>query len=389
MKPALAFEFIEHKAKAVILLKFGYNPNIVARLKQIASPAWSSTHKGWWVLDTPKMRSLLKIEQVVKAETNFGTGETVAVVSNQHAAHQYLAALYKDHKIFAPNQHVLPNMQQQLVLKGYSSNTIRTYLGEMAVFLAAIKNNVADEFSVDRIKQYFAYCLSTLKISENTAHSRMNALKFYYEQVLGKTKFFVELPRPKKPQKLPKVISEESILKGLLGVANKKHRALLFLAYSAGLRVSEVVKIKITDINYDRSQLLIEGAKGKKDRMVTLAKSLVPIIEDYKKDYSPSFYLFEGQNRAAHYNARSAQVIFKAAFNNLGLDSRLSFHSLRHSFATHLLDGGTDISYIQKMLGHNDIKTTLIYADVSQKKVAEVESPLDKLMRKNENKKPD
>lgn len=211
----------------------------------------------------------------------------------------------------------------------------------------------------------------------------MNALKFYYEQVLGKDKFFWEIPRSKKKILLPKVISEQKILKGLLSIKNKKHQALIFTAYSAGLRVSEVVKLKIIDIDSDRMQIRIEQAKGKKDRLVTLAKTTLEMLREYVKTYQPKLYLFEGQIKEQHYSARSAQEIFSFHVKAIGLPAYFSFHSLRHSYATHLLESGTDIKYIQELLFHNDIKTTLRYTHLSKKELGKIESPLDKIMRRN------
>ena len=199
---------------------------------------------------------------------------------------------------------------------------------------------------------------------------------------MGREKFFWEIPRPKKAYKLPKVISEEKILEGLLNVENLKHKTLLLLAYSAGMRVSEVVSLRISDINSDRMQISINHAKGKKDRVVTLSKGILPILRDYYIKYKPTGWLFEGANSNEHYTTRSAQQLFKDAYKKLGLPPQCSFHSLRHSYATHLLESGTDISYIQKLLGHNDIKTTLRYAQISKKDIGQIESPLDRVLRK-------
>ncbi len=275
-------------------------------------------------------------------------------------------------------------MEQQLNLKGYSASTIRTYRNEFLMYLKHLKHVAATDIQVQRIKNYLQYCFVTLKLSESTIHSRMNALKFYYEQVLGREKFFWEIPRPKKHLKLPKIISEEKILEGLLKIENVKHRALLIVAYSAGLRVSEVVKLKITDINADRMQIFIERAKGKKDRMATLGSFTLQLLEEYISAVKPMTWIFQGQDKSAHISCRSAQSIFKEAYKNLGLPPSISFHSLRHSYATHLLENGTDIKYIQELLGHNDIKTTLRYTHVSIDAIKKIESPLDKIIRKQQ-----
>ncbi|MBL0356796.1 MAG: site-specific integrase [Chitinophagaceae bacterium] len=269
-----------------------------------------------------------------------------------------------------------------LTLKGYSPNTQKTYKNEFSIFLQQLKNVNVQEMTPERLSAYLLYCHRHLKLSENTIHSRLNALKFYYEQVLEREKFLWQIPRPKKHLILPKVISEEKMIAGLIGIKNLKHKALLTTAYSAGLRVSEVINLKITDINSDRMQIFVARAKGKKDRVVTLSSFALNILREYYVVYKPTHWLFEGQERERCYSARSAQDIFKAAYKKLGLPARLSFHSLRHSFATHLLENGTDIKYIQEILGHNDINTTLRYTHVSKKAIETIESPLDKIARK-------
>jgi len=284
--------------------------------------------------------------------------------------------------IGAINTHILPKMRELIILKGYSDETGKTYLNEMSQFLQLLGNRNADDFSPDRLKKYLVYCFEVLKHSEFTIHSRINALKLYYEQVLGRDKFFWEIPRPKRPFLLPKVISEEKILDGLLGVQNLKHRTILLLAYSAGLRVSEAVSIEIANINSDRMQIFLEKAKGKKDRLVTLSSTILVLLREYYKIYKPKKFLFEGQDKEEHYSTRSAQEIFHTAYKKLQLPPKCSFHSLRHSFATHLLENGTDIVYIQKLLGHNDIRTTLRYTHVSNRDASKIESPLDKIIRK-------
>lgn len=284
------------------------------------------------------------------------------------------------------NETVIPRMEQILVLKGYSKNTIRTYLGEMNAFLQIIKKRNADDFDTERIKAYLLYCHKVLMLTEASVHSRMNALKFYYEQVLKRLKFFIDIPRPKKHAQLPKVISEEKVITGLLQIENLKHKTILLLAYSAGLRVSETVNLKVKDINSDRMQIFIVKAKGKKDRLVPLSKSLLPLLRQYYLAYKPKYWLFEAQNGIDSYSTRSAQIIFKKAFEKLGLPENCSFHSLRHSYATHLLENGTNLRYIKELLGHNDIKTTLRYTHVSKNAIENIESPLDKILRKNNEK---
>ena len=282
------------------------------------------------------------------------------------------------------NAGVLERMKQHLQLKAYSPSTIRTYMSEMGSFLGTIKNNSADGFTVQRIKDYLQYCFTEIHLSENTLHSRINALKFYYEQVLGKEKFFWDIPRPKKPMILPKVLNEDELRDLFNALPNNKNKAMLFTSYSAGLRVSEIVNLKISDIDSQRMQIFIERAKGKKDRYVNLSPVLLDILRNYIKTYQPKpkVYLFESEQTFTAYPTRTVQRIFQLAKEKAMIKKEVGVHSLRHSFATHLLEKGTDIKYIKEILGHFNIKTTERYLHVSKKALVNIVSPLDDLYNK-------
>ena len=262
-------------------------------------------------------------------------------------------------KINKENYGELQKFQQQLVLKSYSASTIKTYTNEFSQFLQAIGKVPANEFSVQRIKDYLQYCFEKLRLSENTLHSRINALKFYYESVLKREKFFWEIPRPKKRLQLPKVISKEQIALLINSIENVKHKTIIMLTYACGLRVGEATSLKIKHIDGQRKIILIEQAKGKKDRIVSLSPSMLIMLREYYKKYKPGDYLFEGQFENEHLSTRSIQQVLQNAKEKCGIKQDGSMHMLRHSFATHLLDKGIDVVFIQKLLGHNDIKTTL------------------------------
>ena len=380
-------------------------------LKKISGIKYSKTNRSWYTplsrkyfaaittalqpiasVDHEPLKAYLHTRRQLMLSRSAGQAYTVSsqhsIIQAPPATHvqqrppQYLKSSANAMYIQPCNEQAVPHTIQQLQLKGYSPSTIRTYVNELIQFLAALKNTPAETFTAERLKNYLQYCLTVLRLKEATLHSRLNALKFYYEQVLAKEKFTWQIPRAKKPLQLPKVISEEKIIEGLMTVQNIKHRCLLLLAYSAGMRVSEVISLHITDINSDRMQIHIKAAKGKKDRMVALSTTILQILRNYYTQYKPEKYLFEGQYTGEHISSRTAQQVFKDAFKKLGLPPNCSFHSLRHSFATHLLENGTDITYIQKLLGHNDIKTTLIYTKVSNRDSSKIESPLDKIARK-------
>ena len=186
------------------------------------------------------------------------------------------------------------------------------------------------------------------------------------------------MPRPKKPWKLPAVLAEDEVLTLIKCITNIKHRTMVMAGYSAGLRVSEIVGLKPANIDSKRMMIHIQGAKGKKDRMVPLSKKLLETMRAYYKTYKPTVYLFEGQKGVA-YNVRSVQEILQKAKEKAGIKKAGSVHMLRHSYATHLMEAGTDIRIIQELLGHNSIRTTMRYTHVSKKEIGRIGSPLDKL----------
>ena len=282
-------------------------------------------------------------------------------------------------KIHLINQNAIVKMVELLKLKGYSDNTIRTYQNEFAQFLIALKNNPVDNCDAKKLRSYMLYCHEKLKLSENTLHSRINALKFYFEQVLHREKIlFAEIPRPKKHSQLPKTIHQNDIKKMFAVTINLKHNTMLKLCYGMGLRLSEIINIKIKDIDSQNMQVFIERGKGKRDRYVNLPQSILEQLRAYYKEYRPKTYLFEGQN-GEQYAKRSLQNVFKNALKKASINKEVGIHSLRHSYATHLLEQGTDIRFIQELLGHKDLKTTLIYTDVTNNSIRNVKSPLDNL----------
>jgi integrase/recombinase XerD len=371
--------YCNYKGKEMILLQSPKNVPLNIVFRHLQFVVYSNTLKGWYM---PKDKVLL--QQLIHATAAIATVNIANLMLTTKAISIEISnkmAVVQHQRLSTDNIAQLELFLQALLLKGYSASTIRTYKNEFCVYLQTLKEVPAYSLTTQRVKDYLQYCHTALNLTESTIHSRMNALKFYYEQVQKKEKFFWEIPRPKKRIILPKVISEEKILKGLLSIENLKHRALLFTAYSAGLRVSEVVSLKVTDIDSDRMQIRVENAKGKKDRMVTLAKATLQILRDYFIEYKPTHYLFEGKHQQEHLATRTAQKIFQQAYKSMQLPASISFHSLRHSYATHLLENGTDIKFIQELLGHNDIKTTLRYTHVSKKELGKIESPLDKIMR--------
>lgn len=345
-------KLIKHNGIVRIAIVFEKNAELIARIKLIEGSRWSQSLGVWHIPDTEENRIRFKIQ------LNEGKSALSKIQDN--------------------NQLVLKRFIEVIQLKGYSVSTLKTYRNEFGVFLNYLKQTPAENCSTEAIRDYILYCINELQLSEATIHSRINAIKFYYEQVLKREHFLIEIPRPKKRLQLPKVIAPADIKRLFEASVNLKHNTMLKLCYGLGLRVSEIVNLKITDIDSHTMQVLIEQAKGKKDRYVNLPESILPQLRSYFIEYKPKKYLFEGQY-GGQYSTRSAQQVFKNALQKANINKTVSIHSLRHSFATHLLEQGTDIRFIQELLGHNDIKTTLIYTEVSNKSIRKIISPLDTL----------
>jgi site-specific recombinase XerD len=241
----------------------------------------------------------------------------------------------------------------------------------------SLKND-PHEVSNENVKDYLYYLSDKKNASASSLNIAINALKFYYGDVLKK-RFAYEIKRPKKDKKLPVVLSGEEISRLISSLANLKHKALLMLTYSAGMRVGEVVKLKIEDIDFQRKLIHIHGAKGRKDRYTILSDKASATLKEYLKDYKPDNWLFASANPKKYITIRTAQAIFEHSCERAGIHKEVSIHSLRHSFATHLLESGTDLRYIQELLGHTSSKTTEIYTHVSNKDLSKIRSPLDTL----------
>lgn len=350
----LTFKETVHRNQKVILCFFDYNPPLLNQFKKaFPSAKWSRTHKTWYVSNSTLFRKRLNL--------------TLPDLGDN-----WLPKIYEQNKVeFLKFRNVLAQ-------KMFSPNTINTYLSEFAQLLILLKTKPVNELTHERLNAYFLYCIKTLKHSENQVYSRMNAIKAYFRYVLNKDTVFDKIIKPKPNKNLPKVFSKQEVLKLFAVTDNLKHLLILKMAYGMGLRVSELINLNVNHVNLDRMQVHVIASKGKKDRYVNFPESLIPLYLDYLKAYQPMSYLFQGQY-SKQYSIRSAQAVFRNAMNKAHINKNVGIHGLRHSYATHLLEAGTDMIFIQKLLGHNHIKTTEVYAKVSNKILANVKSPLDNL----------
>lgn len=378
-----------HRGERRYFLSFGNTRDLNPLIQRISGSRWSRTRCCWHLpysrTTIQDLRKIIPPEWEIQESTDQPPPPERSLPVAKKFKEQSLPVpvarkSYYDN-LSADNQKILGEYVEQLKLKAYSSNTIRTYQHEFAALMALIGSRRVDTLTADEVKRYILYCINVKQLSENTIHSRLNALKFYYEQMLKLDKIFVEIPRPKKRFILPKVLGEGEVGRLFRSLENKKHKAILFTAYSAGLRVSEVVSLRLSDIDPDRMQILVQHAKGKKDRYVMLSPVLLDILRNYLKSSRPrpKVFLFEGMEPGEPMSARTAQQAFIDARRRAGIKKMVSFHSLRHSFATHLLEKGVDIKYIKELLGHFSINTTNRYLHVKREDLIQIRSPLDEL----------
>jgi integrase/recombinase XerD len=388
--PTLVLKPIQNKNKEDRIALFVTGNRIIHdTIKRLAAVKWSENLKCWHIPCTEAsyeaMCHALKAHVIIdtKALSNYLHKKHTVVAVQKKLGQKKPPSIEQVNNINQHNMLLQQRMVEQLQLKGYSPSTLRTYKNEIGIFMQTLKNKKADTLTTEDVRRYVHYCINKLQLSENTIHSRLNALKFLYEQLLGHEKFFVEIPRPKKHLQLPKVLGESELRKLFNAPKNLKHKAILFVAYSAGLRVSEVINLRLQDIDRERKQLFIHCSKGKKDRYVMLSPLVLDVLEQYYKmsEAKPTNYLFEGMEKGKPYSMRSAQQIFNDAKKAAGILKSLSFHSLRHSFATHLLEKGVDVIFIKDILGHFDIKTTERYLHVKRDLLINIESPIDGLYR--------
>ncbi len=349
-------------------LLFAYEQKMVAFIKKLPFPKYDAQNKWWSVADSPVVRAdLERFCQDHDWKLRF---------AEERTASERTPKVSKEDII---NYRSCPQvMIDKLKTKRYSPNTVRTYTGMFEEFINYYPHLPPEEITEKEIIVFLRYLVEDRQVSVSYQNQSINAIKFYYEQVLGGRRKFYFVERPAKERKLPVVLSEQEVAKILGAVNNLKHKCLLMLIYSSGLRISEALNLQPKDIDSKRMQVTVRNAKGKKDRVSLLSKSLLPVLREYYQLYEPKEYLFEGVT-GGKYSARSAQAILKQACQRAKIQKKATLHTLRHSFATHLLEKGTDLRYIQVLLGHSSSKTTEIYTHVSNKAIKDIESPLDSI----------
>ncbi len=338
-----------------------------ATIKQIPSCFYHPQQQMWSVLNTKQ--NLQQLKNVFKSQYK-------EIPSQQRSPLPTVPLLESSNE-------ALLAMETQLILRAYSKNTQKTYTNAFKKFMSYTQQKVPSfsTMSKEQIESYLTELINANNISTQTQNQIINAVKFYFEKVLGRDRAYYNIARPKKDQALPSVLSIDEVAKLLNSVENLKHKAILYTIYSAGLRISELINLRIQDIHSGEAYIFVKCSKNNKDRHTVLSPILLNLLRTYYKNYKPSYWLFEGQT-GEQYSKTSIANIFRKAVEKANINAWATVHTLRHSFATHLLQNGTNLRYIQALLGHSSSKTTEIYTHILNINNKVVQSPLDLMKNK-------
>jgi integrase/recombinase XerD len=342
-------KIITHRGSKRIAVSFEKNAELIARIKLVEGSRWSQTLGVWHIPDTTENRIRFRITPL----------------SHTIPSEEGIAQIEK--------------FKQWLRSKRYSESTVTTYSEALKSFLIFYREKPIVEITNEDVIVYNNEYILKNNLSASYQNQIVNAIKLFF-QTIRETKMMVDkIHRPKRSKVLPNVLSKEEVKLILNAHGNIKHKMMLSLIYSCGLRCGELLALQPVHIDSNRNIVLLKNAKGKKDRIVPLSPKILEMLRDYYKVYKPTTYLFEGQTKGQPYDARSLQLILKQALKKSGITKPATLHWLRHSYATHLLESGTDLRYIQELLGHNSSKTTEIYTHVSTKSLQQIKSPFDDL----------
>lgn len=397
--------FTIRRAPNELIVTFQYSPERIQAIKAMGGGRYHPPDKSWRFANTPeycrRMDQLADTDRLIWLDASGRNAQVVprrdalvrhpengsdtARSQNQtkasvlhHTVPAYGEVLLPDKAAGLPPMHegAFQRFRQELILAGYSPRTCKAYEGHVRRFLMELGKQRAPD--VEDIRVYVQNMLEKKGLSHSFANQFICAMTFFAARILGTP--LENFPRPQKEERLPQVFSQSEVTRLFEQVDNLKHRALLYMVYASGLRVGEVVRLQLQDIDSDRMMIRIRQSKGRKDRYVMLSTKSLDLLRLYCRAYRPKTWLFPGQaGTEVHITERTAQHVFEHAKDKAGIRKKVGIHVLRHSFATHLLEAGTDLRYIQELLGHSSSKTTEIYTHVSKRSISNIKSPLDML----------
>ena len=338
-------KIVRYHNESRIAIYFEYQKDLIRRIKMLKDARWSWALYAWHIPDTKENRKMFNID---------------------------LEILCQD------KQQKLNDFSLWLSSRRYSENTIKTYIDALRSFFLYFNSKPVEELTNEDIILYNNHYILKNNFSASYQNQVVNAVKLFFRTIENKMMNEELIHRPKRYNPLPKVLAEKDVEAIINALDNLKHKCMLSLIYSAGLRRSELLNLTIKDIDSKRMLVHIYQAKGRKDRIAPLSETILKLLRQYYDQYKPQNYLFEGQN-GDQYGERSLALVLKKACNLAGIDKKVNLHMLRHSYATHLLENGTDLRYIQELLGHKSSRTTEVYTHVSKRALSKIGSPLDKL----------
>ncbi len=349
----------EHLDLHQIGTRFAYNYELKEYLKELPGLKWTNTHKCFYLPATSENLNLL-LDHLRDAQYAVSLDDSVILNSSEENDQQIPLELIK--------------FRSYLIGMRFSQSTIKTYLTFVGKFVRF--HPLKSQFSSVDIERFIEAEIALKEYSISSHRQCISAIKHYLEFIGNMDLDTSSIRRPKRSKYLPTVLSKEEVIDLLRLTRNLKHRCILALIYSSGLRIGELINLELQYIDIDRRQILIRQAKGRKDRYVMLAESVLPLLYNYLQTYEPKKYFVEGFN-SNRYSASAIRIFLKQACERAKIRKKVSPHTLRHSFATHMLENGIDLRYIQALLGHAKPETTMIYTHVAQKDVVKIQSPLD------------
>lgn len=359
-------------AKGRLRLFFAFHAGLMKVVKTFPYYHWDSKSKSWSIPYSEQFMEELK-KKIGELEMAFIFREEAGPDRIPRKSAEDISDYRK-----CPVEYI-----HKLEERRYSQSTIRAYVPLFEEFINHYPSKEIEDLGEKEVMDFSHYLVTERKVSSSHQNQAINAIKFYLEKVKGGEKKYYHVDRPIREKVLPEVLSEEEVSLLLKSTKNLKHKAILMTIYSAGLRLGELIQLKIKDIDSNRMQIRIENGKGNKDRYTVLSPKTLEVLRSYVKEEKPHNFLFEGygstKEKPVVYGRRSVQNILKSAVERVGIKKKVTVHTLRHSFATHLLEQGTDLRYIQDLLGHESPKTTQIYTHITTRGFDKIKSPIDKL----------
>jgi integrase/recombinase XerD len=367
MKETIYLDRILYRERSMLSLKFRYHEAIIKLLKQIPGAFWSASHQVWFIPYQPDLLNHLKRQ--LEGQAIFDEQALKEKIEKEEQK-EIMRRVYGIH---------LERFEHWMQSKRYSENTRKVYLEAVKAFLFFMKGKGIEQIERQDFITFNREYILKRGYSSSYQNQVVNGVKLFFANTSGRRLELEDLHRPRREHTLPDILSKEEVRNLLNTPKNIKHRCMLCLIYACGLRAGELINLKLHEFDRSRNLLLVKNSKGKKDRVIPLGGKIPELIKEYQRIYVTEIYLFEGSKKGEAYSYRSLQQVFKSALSLAGIKKEASLHTLRHSYATHLLESGTDLRYIQELLGHSSSKTTEIYTHVSTRNLAKIGSPFDDL----------